>query len=141
MSIWSHSDIVAILRMAATLYIHICFLCHPSVYHMIVKWKGFMKVSRRQVNICGRQLSCKNANMCFTICRAVAVEVGRGGVLLLNFVISKPMSELANYVRFTDYLRAIFKSLLPNICISTSASRFDDTYILRLRDNRLSLDT
>ena len=44
-----------------------------------------------------------------------------------NFVINKPMFELANAVRFTEYLRAILKSLPPNIYISTSASRFDDT--------------
>ena len=41
-----------------------------------------------------------------------------------NFEINKPMFELANSVRFTEYLRAIFISLPPNIYISTSALRF-----------------
>ena len=41
-----------------------------------------------------------------------------------SFEINKPMFELANSVRFTEYLRAIFISLPPNIYISTSASRF-----------------
>ena len=45
-----------------------------------------------------------------------------------NFVINKPMFELANSVRFTEYLRAIFKSLLPYITISTIAAiKFDST--------------
>ena len=44
-----------------------------------------------------------------------------------NCEINKPMFKLANTVRFIKYLRAIFKSLPPNIYISTSASRFDDT--------------
>ena len=50
-----------------------------------------------------------------------------------NFVISKPMFELANSVGFTEYLRAIVKSLPPNIYISTLASRH--------RDIRVSKDT
>ena len=50
-----------------------------------------------------------------------------------NFKINKPMFELANTVRFTEYLRAISKLLSPNIYTSTSASRFDDN-----RDYRLS---
>ena len=50
------------------------------------------------------------------------------------------MFKLANSVRFTEYLRTIFKSLPPNSYISISASRFDDTYIIRHRDNRLSED-
>ena len=44
-----------------------------------------------------------------------------------NFEINKPMIEMANTVRFTEYLKTIFKSLPPNSYISTSASRFDDT--------------
>ena len=49
-------------------------------------------------------------------------------IMLWNtFEINKPMFELANSIRFTEYLRAIVKSLPPNIYISTSASRFDDT--------------
>ena len=55
-----------------------------------------------------------------------------------NFVINKPMFELSNTVRVTEYLRAVVQSLPPNIYVSTSASRFDDTYIIRHRDNRLS---
>ena len=43
-----------------------------------------------------------------------------------NFVINKPVIELANSVRFTEYLKVIVKSLPLNIYISTSASRFDD---------------
>ena len=65
------------------------------------------------------------------------VEGGGGGgwmnilgnfhALWHNFVINKPMFELAKSVRFTEYLRVIVKSLPPNIYISTSASKFDDT--------------
>ena len=51
-------------------------LHHPCAYHMIFKWKGFMKVSRRQVKVCGRQFSCIKGNMRFTI----AVDVVWGGV-------------------------------------------------------------
>ena len=53
--------------------------------------------------------------------------LGVSNVLWHIFEINKPMFELANSVRFTEYIRAIFKSLPPNIYISTSASRFDDT--------------
>ena len=53
--------------------------------------------------------------------------LGVFNMLWHNFEINKPIFELANTVRFTEYLRAIFKSLPPNIYISTSASRFDDT--------------
>ena len=64
--------------------------------------------------------------------------VGRGSMNIMgvfnmlwrNFEINKPMFKLANSVRYI-YLRAIFKSLPPNIYISTSASRFDDAYIIR----------
>ena len=59
-------------------------------------------------------------------------------ILWHNCLINKPMFKLANSVRFTEYLRAIVKSLPPNIYILTSASRFDNTYIIRHRDNRLS---
>ena len=58
-----------------------------------------------------------------------------------TFEINKQIFELAKSVRFTEYLRAIFKWLPPNIYISTSASRFDDTLIIRPRDIRLSYDT
>ena len=58
-----------------------------------------------------------------------------------NFEINQTMFELAISVRFTEYLRAIYKSLPPNIYISTSASRFDDTWIIRHRDIRLSYHT
>ena len=44
-----------------------------------------------------------------------------------KFELNKPMFELASSVRFTEYVRAIFKSLPPNIYISTSASMFDNT--------------
>ena len=51
---------------AVTLHdINISFvLSHPNAYHMIVKWKSVMKVSRRQVKVSGRQFSCMKA---FTI--------------------------------------------------------------------------
>ena len=51
-------------------------------------------------------------------------HIGVFNKLWHNFEINKPMFEMANSVRFTEYLRAIFKSLPPNIYISTSASRF-----------------
>ena len=105
---------------------------------MIVKWKGVMKVSRRQVKVYVRQFSCIKANMRFTMpCNCSGCWIGWGwgwmnilgvfNTLWHNFVINKPKFELANSVRFTEYLRAIVKSLPPNIYISTSASRFDDT--------------
>ena len=53
--------------------------------------------------------------------------LGVFNMLRHNFEMNKPMFELVNAVRFIEYLRAIFKSLPPNIYISTSASRFDDT--------------
>ena len=114
----------------------VCCPLSPSAYHMIVKLKGFMKVSRRRVKVCGRQFSCMKANMRFTMsCNCSGCWMGWGWMNILgvfntlwhNFVINKPMFELTNSVRFTEYLRAIFKSLPPNIYISTSASRFDDT--------------
>ena len=64
--------------------------------------------------------------------------LGVFNMLWHNFEINKPMFELANTVRFAEYLRTLSKSLPPNIYISTSASRFDDTLIIRHRDNRLS---
>ena len=56
--------------------------------------------------------------------------LGVFNMLWHNFEINKPMIELVNTVRFTEYLKAIFKSFPPNIYISTSASRFADTYII-----------
>ena len=53
--------------------------------------------------------------------------LGVFNMLWHNFEINKPMFELTNCARFMEYLRAIFTSLPPNIYISTSASRFDDT--------------
>ena len=53
--------------------------------------------------------------------------LGVFNILWHNFENNKPMFELVNSVRFIEYLRAIFKSLPPNIYISTSASRFDHT--------------
>ena len=53
--------------------------------------------------------------------------LGVFNMLLYKFEINKPMFELANPVRFTEYLRVTFKSLHPNIYIPTPASRFDDT--------------
>ena len=47
-------------------------------------------------------------------------------MLRYTFEINKQMFELANTVRFTEYLSATFKSLPPNIYISTSVSKFDD---------------
>ena len=40
--------------------------------------------------------------------------LGVFNMLWHNCEINKPMFELANTVRFTEYLRAIFKSLSPN---------------------------
>ena len=48
-------------------------------------------------------------------------------MLWLKFEVNKEMFELANSVHFTEYLRTMFKSLPPNIYVSTSASRFEDT--------------
>ena len=52
--------------------------------------------------------------------------LGVFNMLWHNVEINKLMFELTNTVRFIEYLRAIFKSLPPNIYISTSASMFDD---------------
>jgi len=67
--------------------------------------------------------------------------LGDFNMLWHNFEINKPMFELSKSVRFTEYLTATFKSLHPNIYISTSASRFDDTLDITRRDNRLSQQT
>ena len=47
--------------------------------------------------------------------------LGVSNTLWHNFVINKLMFEFANSVRFIEYLRAMVKSLPPNIYISTSA--------------------
>ena len=53
--------------------------------------------------------------------------LGVFNMLWLKFEVNKEMFELANSVHFTEYLRTMFKSLPPNIYVSTSASRFEDT--------------
>ena len=57
-------------------------LCHLGAYHMIVKRKGLMKVSRRQVKVSRRQFSCIKANMRFTMpcnCSGCWMVWGGGG--------------------------------------------------------------
>ena len=81
-----------------------------------------------------------SANYCFQVKssfedHASPVDVGWGrmgvdehiGSFQYAIEMYKPMFELPNSVRFTEYLRTIFKWWPPNICISTSVSTFDDT--------------
>ena len=72
---------------------------------------------------------CGWRNWEFSICYGIILK-------LLNICLNWPTLSV-----FTKYIRAIFKSLSANISVSTSASRFDDTYIIRHRDNSLSYDT
>ena len=54
-----------------------------------------------------------------------------------NFEINKPIFEFANSVRFPEYLRAIFKSLPPNIFISISASRIKSKVIQHITSKKI----